>query len=122
LLTGPLEATNRPYALAKIAGIEMCWYNRQHGTRFLSVMPASAYGPNDNFSPENSHVLPALIRRFTEAARNRAESVTLWGTGTALREFLHSDDLADACLFLMNLDDAAFDDLLGKGIDHQNFF
>jgi GDP-L-fucose synthase len=123
LLTGPLEATNRPYALAKIAGIEMCWsYNRQHGTRFLSVMPASAYGPNDNFSPENSHVLPALIRRFTEAVRDRAELVTLWGTGTALREFLYSDDLADACLFLMNLDDAAFDDLLGKGIDHQKVF
>ena len=114
LLTGPLEPTNRPYAIAKIAGIEMCWsYNRQYGTRFLSVMPTNLYGPGDNYHPENSHVIPALIRRFTEARRAGAESVTIWGTGTPRREFLYSDDMADACVFLMNLDDEQYDQLTG---------
>ncbi|NLG17978.1 MAG: GDP-L-fucose synthase [Fibrobacter sp.] len=103
LLSGPLEETNKAYALAKIAGIIMCQsYNRQYGTNFISVMPTNLYGPNDNYHPENSHVLPALIRRFHEAKANNAPHVTIWGTGSALREFLYSDDLADACVFLMN--------------------
>jgi GDP-L-fucose synthase len=103
LLSGPLEETNKAYALAKIAGIIMCQsYNRQYGTDFISVMPTNLYGPNDNYHPENSHVLPALIRRFHEAKVSKAPSVTIWGTGVALREFLYSDDLADACVFLMN--------------------
>lgn len=103
LLSGPLEETNKAYALAKIAGIIMCQsYNRQYGTNFISVMPTNLYGPNDNYHPENSHVLPALIRRFHEAKVSNAPSVTIWGTGSALREFLYSDDLADACVFLMN--------------------
>ena len=102
LLTGPLEETNKAYALAKIAGIIMCQsYNRQYGTNFISVMPTNLYGPNDNYHPENSHVLPALIRRFHEAKMNKAPYVTIWGTGSVLREFLYSDDLADACIFLM---------------------
>jgi len=102
LMTGPLEPTNSPYAVAKIAGIEMCWaYNRQYGTKFIPVMPTNLYGPNDNFDLETSHVLPALIRKFHEAKQNNAQSVTVWGTGTPRREFLHVDDLADACLFLM---------------------
>lgn len=110
LLTGPLEPTNRPYALAKIAGIEMCWsYNRQYGTRYLAVMPTNMYGPGDNYHPENSHVIPALIRRFCEAKRGGAQEVTVWGTGIPRREFLHSADMADACVFLMNLPDDAFD-------------
>ncbi len=103
LMTGPLEPTNSPYAVAKIAGIEMCWaYNRQYGTEFIPVMPTNLYGPNDNFDLETSHVLPALIRRFHEAKENGADSVMLWGTGTPLREFLHVDDMARACVFLMN--------------------
>ena len=115
LLTGPLEATNRPYALAKIAGIEMCWsYNRQYGTRYLAVMPTNLYGPGDNYHPENSHVIPALIRKFHEAKLSRAPAVTVWGTGTPRREFLYSDDMADACVYLMNLPDAQFDTLLGS--------
>ncbi|MBC8441375.1 MAG: GDP-L-fucose synthase [Deltaproteobacteria bacterium] len=102
LMTGPLEPTNSPYAVAKIAGIEMCWsYNRQYGTKFIPVMPTNLYGPNDNFDLETSHVLPALIRKFHEARQNNAESVTVWGTGHPKREFLHVDDLADACLFIM---------------------
>ena len=102
LLSGPLEETNKAYALAKIAGIIMCQsYNRQYGTNFISVMPTNLYGPNDNYHPENSHVLPALIRRFHEAKMNKAPYVTIWGTGSVLREFLYSDDLADACIFLM---------------------
>ncbi len=115
LLTGPLEATNRPYALAKIAGVEMCWsYNRQYGTRFLAVMPTNLYGPGDNYHPENSHVIPALIRKFHEAKVAGQTSVTVWGTGTPRREFLYSDDMADACVFLMSLPDERFDPLLGS--------
>jgi GDP-L-fucose synthase len=103
LLTGPLEPTNSPYAVAKIAGIEMCWsYNRQYGTTFIPVMPTNLYGPNDNFDLETSHVMPALIRKFHEAKINNDKSVTIWGTGTPKREFLHVDDMADACVFLMN--------------------
>jgi GDP-L-fucose synthase len=104
LLTGPLEATNRPYALAKIAGIEMCWsYNRQYQTNFLAAMPTNLYGLNDNYDPESSHVIPALIRKFHEAKVSSAKEVLIWGTGTPRREFLDSDDAADACVFLMNL-------------------
>ena len=103
LLTGALEPTNEAYALAKISGLKYCEYlNRQYGTDFISVMPTNLYGPNDNYHPENSHVLPALIRRFHEAKESGAESVTCWGDGTPLREFLYVDDLADACVFLMN--------------------
>lgn len=103
LLSGPLEPTNRAYAIAKIAGIVLCQsYNEQHGTHFLSVMPTNLYGPHDNFDLETSHVLPALIRKFHEAKQSRASQVTLWGTGSALREFLYVDDLADACIHLMN--------------------
>ncbi|GAB6050849.1 GDP-L-fucose synthase [Hydrogenophilus islandicus] len=145
-LTGPLEPTNRPYAVAKIAGIEMCWaYNRQYGTRFLAVMPTNLYGPNDNYDLQNSHVIPAMLRKFhlaklameknwsaveaderrhgpipedirrdlyTTCFEGRPPRVVLWGTGTPRREFLYSDDLADACVFLMNLPDDTFDQLL----------
>ncbi|MGB9130162.1 MAG: NAD-dependent epimerase/dehydratase family protein, partial [Thiobacillus sp.] len=103
------------YALAKIAGIEMCWsYNRQYGTQYLAVMPTNLYGPGDNYHPENSHVIPALIRRFHEAKLANAPSVTVWGTGTPKREFLYSEDMADACVYLMNLPDAQFVPLLGQ--------
>lgn len=103
LLSGYLEPTNEPYAIAKIAGIKMCQsYNRQYGTRFISVMPTNLYGPNDNFDLETSHVLPALIRKFHEAREKGEDEVVIWGSGTPRREFLHVDDLADACLFLMN--------------------
>jgi GDP-L-fucose synthase len=113
LLTGLLEPTNRPYALAKIAGIEMCWsYNRQYGTQYLAVMPTNLYGPGDNYHPENSHVIPALIRRFHEAKLNNAPSVAIWGTGTPKREFLYSEDMADACVYLMSLPDEQFKPLL----------
>jgi len=102
LLTGTLESTNEPYAIAKIAGIKMCdAYRSQYGCDFISVMPTNMYGPNDNYDLNNSHVLPALIRKFHEAKISNAPNVTVWGTGTPLREFMHSDDLADACLFLM---------------------
>jgi GDP-L-fucose synthase len=115
LLTGPLEPTNRPYALAKIAGIEMCWsYNRQYGTQYLAAMPTNLYGPGDNYHLQNSHVIPALLRKFHEARQAGAASVTVWGTGTPRREFLYSDDMADACVFLMNLDDARYQSLLGS--------
>jgi GDP-L-fucose synthase len=147
LLTGPLEFTNRPYAVAKIAGIEMCWaYNRQYGTRFLAVMPTNLFGPGDTYDLEKSHVIPAMIRKFHLAKlaveknwpaieaderrhgpippeikgqlydtcfHGREPVVTLWGTGTPRREFLYSDDMADACVFLMNLPDEQFDSLLG---------
>ena len=113
LLTGPLEPTNRPYAIAKIAGIEMCWsYNRQYGTRYLAAMPTNLYGPGDNYDLANSHVLPALIRKTAEAIRTNAPTVTVWGTGTPRRELLYSDDLAQACVFLMNLDEPTYGTLL----------
>ena len=113
LLTGPLEPTNRPYAIAKIAGIEQCWsYNRQYGTQFLAVMPTNLYGPGDNYHPENSHVIPALIRKFHEAKECGEKKVVVWGTGTPRREFLYSDDMADACVFLMCLPDEEFSRLL----------
>jgi GDP-L-fucose synthase len=115
LLTGPLEPTNRPYALAKIAGIEMCWsYNRQYGTHYLAVMPTNLYGPGDNYHPENSHVIPGLIRKFHQAKIDGAKFVTVWGSGKPRREFLYSDDMADACVFLMNLSDDAFSAFLGN--------
>ena len=107
LLTGPLEATNRPYAIAKIAGVEMCWsYNRQYGTRYLALMPTNLYGPGDNYDLESSHVLPALIRKCHEAKVTGATEVQAWGSGTPRRELLHSDDLADAVTFLLGLEDA----------------
>ncbi len=113
LLTGPLEPTNRPYAIAKIAGIEMCWsYNRQYGTKYLAAMPTNLYGPGDNFDLASSHVLPALIRKTAEAVRSGAKEITVWGTGTPRRELLYSDDLAQACVFLLNLPDPAFRSLL----------
>ncbi|MGA1984455.1 MAG: GDP-L-fucose synthase [Acidobacteriaceae bacterium] len=113
LLTGPLELTNRPYAIAKIAGIEMCWsYNRQYGTRYLAAMPTNLYGPDDNFDLAGSHVLPALIRKTAEAKASGAGEVVVWGTGTPRRELLYSDDMAQACCFLMNLDDERFSWLL----------
>ncbi|WP_082134969.1 GDP-L-fucose synthase [Croceicoccus naphthovorans] len=109
LLTGTLEPTNEPYAIAKIAGIKLCEsYNRQYGTDFRSVMPTNLYGPGDNFHPENSHVLPALLRRFHEAAENDLEEVVIWGTGSPRREFLHVDDMAEASLFLIDLDEKIY--------------
>lgn len=109
LLTGTLEPTNEPYAVAKIAGIKLCEsYNRQHGVDYRSVMPTNLYGPGDNFHPQNSHVLPGLLRRFHEAAQAGADSVTIWGTGTPRREFLHVDDMAQASLFVMDLDAATY--------------
>ena len=109
LLTGLLEPTNEPYAIAKIAGIKMCEsYNRQYGRRYRSVMPTNLYGPNDNFHPQNAHVLPALMRRLHEARQEGRPSVTVWGTGRAMREFLHVDDMARASVFVMELDDAVY--------------
>lgn len=103
LLTSALEQTNEAYALAKISGLKYCEYlNKQYGTDYISVMPTNLYGPNDNYHPEHSHVLPALIRRFHEAKENKLEEVVIWGTGTPLREFLYVDDLAEACVYLMN--------------------
>jgi len=118
LLTGALEPTNDSYAIAKIAGIKMCKsYNKQYGTNFIACMPTNLYGPNDNFDPITSHVLPALLRRFYEAKKNNKENVTVWGTGTPYREFLHVDDLADASIFLMQ--HYAGNDIvnIGTGID-----
>ena len=109
LLSGPLELTNRPYAVAKIAGIEMCWaYNRQYGTRFLAPMPTNLYGPNDNFDLKSSHVLPALMRKFHEAKEAGDSEVVVWGTGQARREFLHVDDMAAGCVHLMSLPENEF--------------
>lgn len=109
LLTGPLEPTNEPYAIAKIAGIKMCEsVNRQHGTDFRSVMPTNLYGPGDNFHPENSHVLPGLLRKFHEAKINQSEYVEVWGSGKPRREFLHVDDMASACLYIMNLNEKTY--------------
>jgi GDP-L-fucose synthase len=113
LLTGPLEPTNDAYAIAKISGIALCRsYNEQYGTRFLSAMPNNLYGPNDNFDLTNSHVLPALIRKFHEARVSGATSVNVWGSGSPLREFMHVDDLAAASLFLMNLPEETYSSLL----------
>ena len=115
LLTGPLEFTNHPYAIAKIAGIEMCWsYNRQYATRFLTAVPNNLYGPGDNYDLESGHVAAAFIRRFHEAKVGGAKSVTLWGTGKPRREMLHSDDMAEACVALMELLDARFDKLVAS--------
>jgi GDP-L-fucose synthase len=118
LLTGLLEETNEPYAIAKIAGIKMCEaYRAQYGCNFISVMPTNLYGPNDNYDLQNSHVLPAMIRKFHEAKVNNADSVELWGSGKPMREFLHADDLADACVFLMeNYNDSPFLNI-GTGVD-----
>jgi GDP-L-fucose synthase len=117
LLTGPLEPTNRAYALAKIAGIEMCWsYNRQYGTRYLAAMPTNMYGPGDNYNLETSHVLPALIRKVYEARCAGRSEVVVWGSGMPLREFMYSDDFADACVYLMTLDDQSYGTLLSE--DH----
>lgn len=114
LLTGPLEATNRPYALAKIAGIEMCWsYNRQYGTQYLAAMPTNLYGPHDNFDLQTSHVLPALMRKVAEAKAAGRNFIEVWGTGTPRRELLYSEDLAEACVFLMQLPDSEFARLIG---------
>jgi GDP-L-fucose synthase len=113
LLTGPLEATNRAYALAKISGVEMCWsYNRQHGARFLAAMPTNLYGQGDHYDLQNSHVLPALIRKIHEAKQKGEGRVTLWGSGRPRREFLLSDDMAEACVYLMRLPAAKFDPLV----------
>ncbi len=128
LLTGPLEKTNRAYAVAKIAGIEMCWsYNRQYGTHNLAVMPTNLYGPGDNYDLHDCHVLPALLRKMHEAKRRGDSRVEIWGTGTPRREFMYSDDMADACVHLMALPDMQFDPLfdidipplvnIGCGID-----
>jgi GDP-L-fucose synthase len=115
LLTGPLEPTNRSYALAKIAGIEMCWsYNRQYGTNYLAVMPTNLYGPGDNYDLSNSHVIPALIRKFHEAKVRVEKQVVVWGTGLVKREFLYSEDMANACVYLMNLPDNSYCELLGS--------
>jgi GDP-L-fucose synthase len=115
LLTGSLEATNRPYAVAKIAGVEMCWsYNRQYGTQYLAAMPTNLYGPGDNYHPTNSHVIPALIRKFHEAKIHNNSTVTIWGTGKPKREFMYSEDMADACIYLMDLPEEKFQSLLGS--------
>jgi len=109
MLTGPLEPTNRPYAVAKIAGIETCWaFNRQYGTHYIAAMPTNLYGPNDNYDLTSSHVLPALLRKMHEAKVRGAAEVSVWGTGSVRREFLHCDDMADACVFLMNLPDEVY--------------
>ena len=119
LLGGELEPTNQPYAVAKIAGIEMCAsYNRQYGTAYLAVMPTNLYGPGDNYHAENSHVIPALIRRFHDAKEASVPEVVIWGTGSPRREFLFNADMADACVFLMNLDDAAYQELINPGLEN----
>lgn len=121
LLTGTLEPTNEPYAIAKIAGIKLCEsYNRQHGVDYRSVMPTNLYGPGDNFHPENSHVLPALMRRFHETAQQGLEEVTIWGSGTPRREFLHVDDMAAASLFVLGLDKANYDANTDPMLSHIN--
>ena len=115
LLTGPLEPTNRAYALAKIAGIEMCWsYNRQYGTQYLAAMPTNLYGPGDNFDLKGSHVLPALMRKVVEAKRAGETKLVVWGTGKPRREFLYSDDLAEACVHLLNLPDQSYESLISQ--------
>lgn len=121
LLTGVLEATNEPYAIAKIAGIKLCEsYNRQYGVDYRSVMPTNLYGQNDNFHLENSHVIPAMIRKFHEAKANNAAKVILWGTGTAMREFLHVDDMAAACLHVMKLSKDQYQSVTEPMLSHLN--
>lgn len=121
LLTGILESTNEPYAIAKIAGIKLCEsYNRQYGRDYRSVMPTNLYGENDNFHPEDSHVIPALIRRFHEAKLNNEPSVTAWGTGKPMREFLHVDDMAEASIFVMNLDNDIYQQEINPMLSHIN--
>lgn len=121
LLTGTLEPTNEPYAVAKIAGIKLCEsYNRQYGVDYRSVMPTNLYGPGDNFHPENSHVLPALIRRFHEAVETGAEEVVIWGSGKPMREFLHVDDMAAASLFVLDLDPEIYERETQKMLSHIN--
>ncbi|WP_267421480.1 GDP-L-fucose synthase [Methylobacterium sp. GC_Met_2] len=121
LLTGLLEPTNEPYAIAKIAGIKMCEsYNRQYGRRYRSVMPTNLYGPNDNFHPDNAHVLPALMRRLHEAKAAGRDSVAVWGTGRAMREFLHVDDMARASVFVMGMDDAVYAANTHPNLSHIN--
>ena len=121
LLTGTLAPTNEPYAIAKIAGIKLCEsYNRQYGTDYRSVMPTNLYGPGDNFHPQNSHVLPALIRRFHNAAQEGAEEVVVWGSGKPMREFLHVDDMAAAALFVLNLDKETYDRETEPMLSHIN--
>mgnify|MGYP002631037050 CR=1 FL=1 len=121
LLTGTLEPTNEPYAIAKIAGIKLCEsYNRQYGRDYRSVMPTNLYGPGDNYHPENSHVLPALIRRFHEAKENNLPEVVVWGTGAPMREFLYVDDMAEACLVLHNIDQATLSKVTKKMLSHIN--
>ena len=121
LLTGTLEPTNEPYAIAKIAGIKLCEsYNRQYGVDYRSVMPTNLYGENDNFHPENSHVIPAMMRRFHEAAASDAPEVVVWGTGRPMREFLHVDDMAEASVFVMNLDKETYDANTQEMLSHIN--
>lgn len=121
LLTGELESTNEPYAIAKIAGIKLCEsYNRQYRTDFRSVMPTNLYGPRDNFHPKNSHVIPALIRRFHEAKINKIDKVKVWGSGKVYREFLHVDDMAQACIHIMNIDKSIFDKKVEPMLSHIN--
>ena len=121
LLTGTLEPTNEPYAIAKISGVKLCEsYNRQYGTDYRSVMPTNLYGPGDNYHPENSHVIPALIRRFHEAKEANSEVVTIWGTGTPRREFLYVDDMAAACISVMNLDRGHFESHTSPMQSHLN--
>lgn len=117
LLSGPLEPTNEAYAIAKIAGVKMCdAYNRQYGTRYLAVMPTNLYGPNDNFDLEGSHVIPALLRKFHDAKETSSREVSVWGTGQVRREFLYVDDLADACLFLLSLEERRYQELLTSNL------
>ena len=121
LLSGSLEQTNEPYAIAKIAGIKLCEsYNRQYGRDYRSVMPTNLYGPYDNFHKKNSHVIPGLIRRFHEAVLQKDNKVEIWGTGMAKREFLHVDDMADACIFLMNIKKPNFDQFIKSNLSHIN--
>lgn len=121
LLTGTLEPTNEPYAIAKIAGIKLCEsYNRQYGRDYRSVMPTNLYGENDNFHPENSHVIPAMMRRFHEATQAGAKEVVIWGTGTPMREFLHVDDMAAACVHVMNLDITTYEAITQPMLSHIN--
>jgi GDP-L-fucose synthase len=121
LLTGVLESTNEPYAIAKIAGIKLCEsYNRQYGRDYRSVMPTNLFGPNDNYHPENSHVIPALLRRFHEAVNNGDEEVVIWGSGTPMREFLHVDDMAAASVHVMELDDLTYSENTQPMLSHIN--